>query len=170
MLKCYYASILPAKKRKTSATLLTSLSCRLFLPASSQLRGSANKSNPCILGHSETIPSALLSWGGSRILKEVQRSDRAFFPFHHPHNRFTHRTRKALLLERKRLHSHCLRVTRHQDSGLKASIQLTAPKWSCTSMPGSLLLLKALLLISAKAQHVSPMLLCWALWPKFLQQ
>lgn len=34
-------------------------------------------------------------------------------------------------------------------------------------MPGFLLLQKALLLISAQAQHVSPVVTCWALWPKF---
>lgn len=126
MLKFYYASILPTEKRKTtSATLLTSLSCRLFLSASSQLRESANKSNHYILGHPEIIPSLLLSWRGSGMLKEVWRSDRAFFPFQHSHNRSTHKMRRALLMERKWLHSHCLQGARHEGSGLKATIQLT---------------------------------------------
>jgi len=95
MLKCYYASTLPTIKRKTTlATLLTSLSCRLFHSASSQLRGSANKSNAC---HSDTFPSLLLSCGRNGSLKEVWRSDRAVFPFHQPQNRSIHRTRTALL-------------------------------------------------------------------------
>lgn len=117
MLKSHYASVLPTTK-PTSGTLLTSLSCKLSLPASSQLRGSAKKCNP-------SFRSLLPSLGGSRMPKEVWRSGRASFPFNYPYNRSTHSTSWALLRERKTALDLDLQEARHQGSGLKDIIELT---------------------------------------------
>lgn len=112
-------------------------------------------STPSILGHTETVSSLLLSRRGSRMLKEVWRSVQGFLPFPPCNNRSTHRMRRALLMEGRRLHSYCLRGAGHQGSGLKATIQLLSgatqacPDSCCCGKPS---------LISAEAQHVSPAL------------
>lgn len=141
MLKCYYPSILPTKRRKiTSPTLLTSLSCRLFLPASSQLRGSA--ALPVFQVIQKRFLHSYSHDGEAGCLRKSGEVYRAFFPFHHAtkvhtqdeESTFNGGKKIALLLPE-----------RSWTPGLWLKSHHSAPKWSHTSMPGFLLLWKALI-------------------------